>query len=127
MEKRKKNDWILILCLLLLGVISFFGIEWYKNASTINAEVVVSVNGSETKRYSLNEEIRITIESADGGYNVLVVEGGAAWIEEASCPDKLCRNHGKISKNGETLVCLPNQVVVEIVNGEEPDVDMSTN
>ena len=35
-------------------------------------------------------------------------------MTEADCPDKICVNTGKISKIGETIVCLPHRVVVEI-------------
>ena len=36
-------------------------------------------------------------------------------------------NHRAVSRQGETIVCLPNKVVVEIENGEESDVDSVTN
>ena len=36
----------------------------------------------------------------------------------ADCPDKLCVNQHAISSNGETIVCLPNKVVVEVEDGE---------
>jgi hypothetical protein len=39
-------------------------------------------------------------------------------MKDADCPDKLCEKTGKISKNGETIVCLPHRVVVEIQGGE---------
>ena len=30
--------------------------------------------------------------------------------------DKICVNHAAISKKGETIVCLPHKVVVEVVD-----------
>ncbi|MBQ5523338.1 MAG: NusG domain II-containing protein, partial [Oscillospiraceae bacterium] len=48
---------------------------------------------------------------------------GEAWISEANCPDKLCMGFGKISKNGEVIVCLPNRLIVVIEDGEAAEVD----
>ena len=45
---------------------------------------------------------------------------------EASCPDKVCVRQHPVSGQGESLVCLPNQVVVEIQNGPEEGLDGST-
>ena len=45
---------------------------------------------------------------------------------EANCPDEICVHHKPISKNGETIVCLPNKVVVVIKNGIEREVDGGT-
>ena len=35
-------------------------------------------------------------------------------MKEADCPDKYCVKQGKIKNVGETIVCLPHKVVVEI-------------
>ena len=38
-------------------------------------------------------------------------------IRQADCPDRLCVHMGKIGLNGQSLVCLPHEVVVEIQDG----------
>ncbi len=64
--------------------------------------------------------------AADGRYellgNTVVVEGGAARMKWADCPDKLCVGHREVSRKGETIVCLPNRVTVT-VRGGRSDVD----
>ena len=54
-----------------------------------------------------------------------MIKSGTAYISEASCPDKQCMKQGKISRAGEMLVCLPNRVVVKIVDSkkDEPVID----
>ena len=37
-----------------------------------------------------------------------------AYMKEADCPDKLCVHMKKISQVNETIVCLPNQVILTI-------------
>lgn len=126
MAKKKRNDLLLIGCLLALGILSFLSVEWYKTSTTKNAQVVVFVDGTETGRYLLAQDEEILIKGTKGD-NLLVIKNGKAWVEEAECPDKLCVHTGKISRNGETIVCLPNKIVVEVVNGEENEIDISTN
>jgi hypothetical protein len=42
------------------------------------------------------------------------VAGGAAWIDSASCRDRLCVRMGRLRGPGRALVCLPNRVVVQV-------------
>ncbi len=55
------------------------------------------------------------------------IKDGQADITKAYCPDKICVDQRPVSRQGESLVCLPNKVVVEIENGGEPEIDGSTN
>ena len=126
MSKKKRNDWILIGALLVLGISAIFCVEGYKKANTKNGEAVVFVDGKEIGRYPLKEDTTVLIEGKTGT-NLLVIEDGKAFIKEADCPDKICVYHGKIDKNKETIVCLPNKVVVEIQNGQDNEIDISTN
>ncbi len=44
-------------------------------------------------------------------------------ILEADCPDKVCIKDGMIIKPGQSLVCLPNKVVVEIKGVKNAETD----
>ena len=46
---------------------------------------------------------------------------------EASCPDQLCVHQSKIHYNDEMIVCLPNYVIIQVVDGEEKTMDSITN
>ena len=43
-----------------------------------------------------------------------MIENGSVVMEWADCPDQLCVNHRSISRDGESIICLPNRVVVSI-------------
>ena len=77
-------------------------------------EVVVSVDGTVTKTFSLSENVTYEIRGYDGGRNFLVIENGEAYLTEASCPDHLCIHMGRIKNVGQSIICLPNRVTVEI-------------
>lgn len=54
--------------------------------------------------------------------NVLYVEKDGVFMKSAKCPDKICVHTGKISKDGEAIVCAPNKIMVEF-KGKNADVD----
>ena len=80
------------------------------------AAVVVEQAGRETARYALEENRTVKIEG-EGGYNLLVIENGEAWLSEADCPNLLCVKTGKIRYAGQSIVCLPHTLAVRIVGG----------
>lgn len=123
----KKNDIILTGVLLVCAFVVYGVVTLYSANSTKDAEAVVLIDGEEYGRYPLDEDITEKIQPADGSYNVLEIRDGKAEITEATCPDKICVNHRPVNKQGESLVCLPNKVVVEIQNGEKPEVDGTTH
>ena len=78
--------------------------------------VIVEQNGQETARYALSEDRTVRIEG-EGGYNLLVIEGGEVYLSEADCPTQLCMKTGKIRYAGQSIVCLPHQLAVRITGG----------
>lgn len=117
----KKNDFILAGVLLLIAFLAAGYLYFCRHTGN---EIVVLVEGKETQRYALDEDRTVTIHGKDGGTNVMVIENGTVHLSDADCPDLLCVRQGEISYTGESIVCLPNQVVVEISgDGGEPGLD----
>ncbi len=124
----KKNDLILIASLIIIAFAILLGQRlWQKSNTTENAYVVVTVDGQEYARYTLKEDREETITLDNGAFNKLVISDGKVSMEEASCPDKICVNHAAIHYSNESIVCLPNKVVVTIEGGEDNEVDAITN
>ena len=65
--------------------------------------------GEEIKTVSLNKEENIELHGA----TVCVFDGKIA-ITDSNCPDKVCVKTGGISKKGESIVCVPNGIVITI-------------
>lgn len=76
--------------------------------------VIISIDGNDTIELSLSEDITYQID--EYGHNTLIIKDNMAWIEDADCPDKLCMNYGKISKTGDSIICLPHRLVIRIEN-----------
>ena len=124
-RKKRLHDVVLGLALLIVAM-TLFVVDITKASNDDgNKTVVVSIDGKKEAEYPLNKDGTYLIYGSHLGTNKLVIKDSEAYIEEASCPDKQCVKQGKISKVGEMLVCLPNRVVVKIVdaNEEEPIID----
>lgn len=124
-KKKRKHDIVLGLILLSVALILFVIDLTNISPDTGNKKVVVSVDGKKTAEYPLKKDATYELSGSHLGTNTLVIRSGKAYISEANCPDKQCMKQGKISRTGEMLVCLPNRVVVKIVDrkNDEPVID----
>lgn len=109
----KLADFLLIAIIL---VFSIFGLLYYFSTLKSGKEVLVSIDGKEVYSLSLSKDTEKTITSGDNDVfsNKLIIKDGAAFIESANCPDKVCVSHRKISNVGETIICLPHKLVISI-------------
>lgn len=108
----KKSDLLLFLCVIFLSLLLLFVFFVSKEKG---AEITVKVGSQTLGTYSLGEDREIPIIT-EHGRNTLVIEGGYAYIKDADCPDRLCVHTGRISKTGESIVCLPHRVSVTVVS-----------
>lgn len=106
-----KNDLIMIGVLIVMTALLFLGLFVFKKEGKL---VVVSVDSVEVASFSLDKDLVYEIEGYNGGRNTLVIKDGVAYVKDSTCPDHLCEYMGKISKVGQSVICLPNRVVVEI-------------
>ena len=84
---------------------------------------IIYIDGEEQSRHSLDIETSFTV-TTDAGENQVVISGGKVSVTDADCPDKLCVKQGEIDRQGETIVCLPHKLVVEIEGGAAPEFDV---
>ena len=85
--------------------------------------VIVKVDGTVVKELPLNQDDEFTVSGFQGGINSIIIRNGSVLASDADCPDKLCVKTGKINRAGETIVCLPHRVVVEIKSNSVSDND----
>lgn len=107
----KKGDLAVILVILIVSAVFWI----YQSQNTDRLEAVITVNGKtvETIDLSAIKEKRI-IELDTDPKVVIAAENGEIYFESADCDDKLCINCGKLSRKGDTAVCLPAKTVVTV-------------
>ncbi len=122
MKLLKKNDIlvisaVLILCLVLL-------IPSFKKSDRLIA--TVTVDGVQTYVIDLSSvEKAYSFDTNTTPKAEITVEKNAIYFSYADCPDKLCVNTGKLTKNGQTAACLPAKVVVSLKSAKS-DFDVLT-
>lgn len=117
----KKKD--LIIAIVVLAAAGLLALVFHFAGGEPGGSVQVKIDGKVVGTYALVEEQEVPFDT-DYGHNLLIIEDGQAHMEEADCPDHYCMEQGRISKTGESLVCLPHKLVVTVVSGEEKDVDV---
>ncbi len=114
----KTADLLLIGGLLVVAAVLFFTLSRWSADGRI-AEV--QVDGVTVVALPLDADTTYVIDGVDGGHNTLVIADGKATVTEATCPDGVCVRHRAIDRAGQSIICLPNKVVVRVVG--EPTVD----
>ena len=109
-KKRIRNDILLALSVLVLAAAL---ITAYKAFSKDGACAAVIIDGKVTATYPLSENAEYVIETKHGR-NVLRINDGKASVTDADCPDLVCVRHNEVSHTGESIVCLPHRLVIEI-------------
>lgn len=127
MDKKRRNSFILgaacILAASAAGIAAKMGREQ-------GSQVIVFQDGVEQGRYLLSEEQEVEIafnQESQEGKNILRIRDGRADMIYADCPDQLCVNQKEIDKVGETIVCLPHKIVVEVEGEKQSDFDSIAN
>lgn len=116
----KKLDIVLVIAALAVSAVLYFCINAFNEKGDI---VSVKVNDLTVAELPINEDTVFEIETENGITNILEISDGTAKMISADCPDKICVNHKSISKNNETIVCLPNKVLITVVSEKENEID----
>ena len=115
-----RNDIILII---VLSVFSALFTIYLFTVTQHGNKVLVYVDGQLTGEYPLDTDTEVTIMGYNGGNNVMSISNGRVRMSEASCTDRLCIHQGSISRAGQSIVCLPNRVILRIDGKETLDYD----
>ena len=119
MRKRfGRNDIILISVIVIISValLLIWKLVYLKGQDTdSDACVEVTIDGRAYGTYPLSKDDTIEIKNGDGDItNTLVIKGGVA---------DMCVTQKAISKEGESIICLPNKVVVTVKSDTKSDID----
>ncbi|MBQ9272960.1 MAG: NusG domain II-containing protein [Mogibacterium sp.] len=132
----RKADIILFIVLVLTGLAASAALSLSHSDAGADARVIIESGGDLYARYPLSEDRTVVVPapkqiSSDSSaadkdaspsdqydyYNVVEISGGTVSVTEASCKNQVCVKHGAISGTGESIVCLPNRLVVRIESG----------
>lgn len=117
-----KADIVLFICLLLMGLALS---AWSFAAGGTGQQAVVTVDGQHYGTYSLFENQTIEIQQKNH-LNKITIKDGTVQMTYSDCHNQVCVKDGSISMANQSIVCLPNKVMVEIIGGEG-EIDAVSN
>ena len=108
----------IVLVLMLAAIASFL----YVGRGAPGARVVVERHGRVLFAASLAEDRTVSLPGPLGE-TVLSIHDGRACITSSPCPRKVCLGMGEVSRGGELLACVPNELLVRIDGPPREDLD----
>ena len=117
----KKADIVLLAVLLIAST----ALSFWSFSGGSGAKAVVTVDGELYGTYSLSQDQVIEIRQ-NNHTNKITIKDGSVQMSYSDCHNQICVNDGRISRANQSIVCLPNKVMVEIIGGEE-EIDAVAN
>lgn len=120
---------LILISLLPIAVFSYYQAEGIDENSTFIA--VISVNNEVVDQITLTGHVgkeTFDIKPTEQETNTIELIDETIRIKGATCSDQICVRTGFISKPGETIVCLPHKLLIEIetMNGKTDDIIISS-
>lgn len=113
----KRGDLILI-GIVIIAALAFIVPKWLLPDASENTNnniyAEITVDGKLYKQVPLTEKEQIIEVETDHGVNILKIHDNGIEMYEADCPDQVCLSFGFVTRKGDTIVCLPHRVLVEL-------------
>ena len=118
----KKMDIVIIVLLLIISFTPHLIFFKTSQKSSKNNYAIIQVDGKIHKKIDLSkvkksEKVNLNLPN---GKNTLLIKNNNIEMKSANCNDALCVKQGNISKVGQTIICLPHKLIIEI-KGDELD------
>lgn len=116
------GDVVVILFLVALSFLPFFYFQMayaYDENAIITA--YVSIDGEVVDTFILDEDTphqEITYYPNEGQYNIVEIDGPKIRVKEDNSPDQVAVRTGWIDRPGQTSICLPFRLIIEIRSSE---------
>lgn len=114
----RKADIILAAFLIAAGLAASFFLSMGDETGRM---VYITAGGREYAHYPLSEDRTVPIER-EGHINKITIKGGKVSMVFSDCQGQDCIQRGEISRTSQSIICLPNKVVVEI-RGDSAEFD----
>ncbi len=116
-----KSDKVLVL-VVLIPVLIICSILLLNNKTGAVAKVYYENNVILTIDLT-KSETKYNVKGYNGNVSILAGNGRIKVVEEIS-PNHICSRQGYISKSYESIICLPNKIVIKIEDSEELDATL---
>jgi len=118
----KRGD-IKVIFIILIVVVLSYGYAFFMGFSNEDKLVRITKNQEVIHEFKINEsyENQFTIHDEDH-INIIEIKNGEVSVIESNCLNQICVRHQPIGIPGQTIICIPHKLVVEIIGSRNIDV-----
>lgn len=119
-----RADKYCIVIVVICSVLFYVPLLWVRSQEAGKVkEVVVSYRSDEVLRVRLDKNKNYKVKGTLGDVSVEVLDQRVR-VEKETSPQHLCSIQGWVSQSNQPIVCLPNNIVVQIeASDDDSDVD----
>lgn len=125
--KPSRWDALVVCAVVLLAALSAVSI-WGGERESGELTVVISVDGEEVERCLLTEYPDEAVPYSANGYTLYVTlekshtpDAPGIVVSRSDCPTQDCVHTGVITRSGQSIVCLPARIIVQLLGGPAPE------
>lgn len=128
MVSLKIFDKIIIVILIVISILPI-GIIILKNKNKYNNNIVIKVDNKVVKQISITKFNSSKIYDFKFKNNIgyIEVKNGSVRMlkmDKKICPNAVCSDTGWISKSYQTIICLPNSIIVTLEKNQNDEIDV---
>lgn len=123
-----KKNWLLLGGIVLLAAALLAVTQLLPGTAADEDCVVIRVGNEEYARVPLSQPQTLTIRQENGAVNVVEITQSGMRMVSSTCGNQICVHQGLVTLDNwelkpqqQFISCLPNQVMLELVEAQEPE------
>lgn len=104
----------LVIVLIVLAAIVSLPLAISASSNSRGSTLSVFKSGEKIASYNLIQEREIKVTGSNGGYCLLQIKDGKAFVIKSTCPLKICQKQGRISQAGQSIICAPMRLMFQV-------------
>ncbi|MBL0224789.1 MAG: NusG domain II-containing protein [Geobacteraceae bacterium] len=111
-----RGDKLLVLLIMVSAIMSAYVLLCNRSNKDSSHQAVISVEGLVVRTITLSRETprQDFVINGKVGKTDIEVQGRRIRVRDAHCNNRICVRQGWIDKPGESVICMPGQVVISI-------------
>lgn len=115
----KPNLWDILVVLAVVALAAASALTVWPGRDSGSLTAVVTAVGEELDRFAPADLAAGPRTYTHNGYTLTVTaEDGGLRVSEADCPTQDCVHTGAISRSGQSIVCLPARIIIQLTGGQ---------
>lgn len=115
----KPNLWDILVVLAVVALAAASALTVWPGRDSGSLTAVVTADGEELDRFAPADLAAGPRTYTHNGYTLTVTaEDGGLRVSEADCPIQDCVHTGAISRSGQSIVCLPARIIIQLTGGQ---------